>query len=287
MSTNLFEQKPKKKNFIEFKAGKMIIEGDDVKPDLTKGIISLNKEEGLIHFNWSHRDGTIVDELILFPDEAKFSRIVSITSSIVFLLEINDLKKFYWLQEFKEDNDCEELVKKINSSFQTKTPPSQTTTSTKNKVTNKPTTTAASSTTTTTKQSITVDDIKGILSNIPQTTTTTTSKKQKLSDDQNLYKILNIDTLCSIIQKYPDIAKKLKQYLPKNSEETVNSLCEQIRSSQFKRTLRIFSEAFSSGQLGSLFQSMELDPNLGAIGNIELFFKALQEKEEKKDKMEF
>ncbi|KAF9614519.1 hypothetical protein IFM89_018989 [Coptis chinensis] len=93
---------------LEFRAGKMIMDGTRVVPDTRKGLVRIARgEEGLVHFQWLDRTRNVVeDDQIIFPDEAVFEKI-SESSGRVFLLKFNtdNRRFFFWMQEPKADGD--------------------------------------------------------------------------------------------------------------------------------------------------------------------------------------
>lgn len=93
----------------------MTKENGIVKADDRKGKVQIIKEDQLIHFQWVLRgDNKVEDDFILFPDEAKFKRVEKVTNSKVFYLDFGTRQNFYWLQEFKNDQEAEEIVNKVN-----------------------------------------------------------------------------------------------------------------------------------------------------------------------------
>lgn len=120
MSTNLFAQARQRTSgaLVEFKAGRMYVEQGMVKPDKRKGkIVMIRGDDGLLHFQWRLRDdkNTLIDDLILFPEEAKWKRVDKIQKSRIYYLDFigTNRQVFFWLQEPKEDED-EAIAKKIN-----------------------------------------------------------------------------------------------------------------------------------------------------------------------------
>lgn len=94
----------------------MTKENGIVKPDERKGKVQLFREDQLLHFQWVLRnDNKVEDDFILFPDEAKFKRVEKVTNSKVFYLDFGTRQNFYWLQEFKNDEEATEIVNKVNS----------------------------------------------------------------------------------------------------------------------------------------------------------------------------
>lgn len=93
---------------LEFRAGKMVLEGTRVTPDTRKGLVRIGRgEEGLVHFQWLDRTRNMVeDDQIIFPDEAVFDKVAQ-SRERVFILKFSsdDRKFFFWMQEPKSDED--------------------------------------------------------------------------------------------------------------------------------------------------------------------------------------
>ncbi|XP_042038070.1 26S proteasome regulatory subunit RPN13-like [Salvia splendens] len=102
--------------FLEFRAGKMLMDGTRVLPDSRKGLVRIGRgEEGLVHFQWLDRSLNIVeDDQIVFPDEAGFEK-VNQSSGRVYILKFltDDRKFFFWMQEPKPENDTQ-LCNSVN-----------------------------------------------------------------------------------------------------------------------------------------------------------------------------
>ncbi|KAL7092485.1 hypothetical protein ACP275_12G167400 [Erythranthe tilingii] len=96
--------------WLEFRAGKMLMDGTRVLPDPRKGLVRIGRgEEGLVHFQWLDRSANVVeDDQIVFPDESVFEK-VNQSSGRVYILRFltDDRKFFFWLQEPKAENDIE------------------------------------------------------------------------------------------------------------------------------------------------------------------------------------
>lgn len=94
--------------FLEFRAGKMIMEGKRVIADPRKGLFRIARgEEGLVHFQWLDRTTNAVeDDQIIFPEEATFEKVTQAPGRI-YILKFNtdDRRFFFWMQEPKSDND--------------------------------------------------------------------------------------------------------------------------------------------------------------------------------------
>ncbi|CAM9201467.1 unnamed protein product, partial [Heterosigma akashiwo] len=102
---------------VKFKAGKMEMQskGDNkflIVPDLRKGEVSLFKgDDQLLHFQWKDRKTqALVDDLILFPDDAVFKRVkTGKEEDRVYLLQYkgSDRRFFFWMQDKDGAKDAE------------------------------------------------------------------------------------------------------------------------------------------------------------------------------------
>ncbi|KAK4713304.1 hypothetical protein R3W88_019211 [Solanum pinnatisectum] len=113
-STDAFPQI--QETLMEFRAGKMLMEGKKVIPDSRKGLVRIGRgEEGLLHFQWLDRNLNIVeDDQIVFPEEAVFEK-VNQSSGRVYILKFctDDRRLFFWMQEPAADNDAQ-LCSSVN-----------------------------------------------------------------------------------------------------------------------------------------------------------------------------
>ncbi|KMT17642.1 hypothetical protein BVRB_2g035910 [Beta vulgaris subsp. vulgaris] len=101
---------------LEFRAGKMLLEGKRVTPDTRKGLVRISRgEEGLVHFQWIDRvQNAVEDDQIVFPEEATFEKVEQ-ASGRVYILKFNtdDRKFFFWMQEPKAEDD-QQLCRSVN-----------------------------------------------------------------------------------------------------------------------------------------------------------------------------
>ncbi|XP_021277122.1 26S proteasome regulatory subunit RPN13 isoform X2 [Herrania umbratica] len=117
MGSSSTEAFPAMQTLLEFRAGKMLLEGKRVVPDTRKGLIRVTRgEEGLVHFQWVDRTQNVIeDDQIIFPDEAVFEK-VNQASGRVYILKFNtdDRKFFFWMQEPKAEDDSQ-LCSAVNN----------------------------------------------------------------------------------------------------------------------------------------------------------------------------
>lgn len=103
---------------LEVRAGRMLTEGNVVKPDPTKGKLTVVKVDGMTHFRWINLATNNADlDILVFPEDARFMKAVQ-AKGRVYLLEVSGRREFFWLQEPDKDKDAD-LVKKINQAMGT------------------------------------------------------------------------------------------------------------------------------------------------------------------------
>lgn len=97
------------KALVEFRAGKMNVNGKTVTADKRKGLITVEQGEDdqLMHFRWKERGGDslsasskVEDDLIIFPDDIEFLPVKQCTTGRVYVLKFKDSSRrlFYWMQ---------------------------------------------------------------------------------------------------------------------------------------------------------------------------------------------
>ncbi|KAI8332984.1 proteasome complex subunit Rpn13 ubiquitin receptor-domain-containing protein [Blakeslea trispora] len=114
---SLFPTPQRNSHLVEFNAGKVIREGNLLKPDLRKGVIYMDQsDDQLMHFYWKERKfSEPQDDFIIFPDEAELTRVEQCTTGRVYCLQFksSSQKVFYWMQSKDADKD-EALVNRVN-----------------------------------------------------------------------------------------------------------------------------------------------------------------------------
>ncbi|XP_024959903.1 26S proteasome regulatory subunit RPN13 [Cynara cardunculus var. scolymus] len=101
---------------LEFRAGKMHMEGKRVVADPRKGLVRIGRgEEGLVHIQWLDRNNNIIeDDQIVFPEEAIFEKVGQASGRVYILkFQTDDRKCFFWMQEPEADKDIE-LCNSVN-----------------------------------------------------------------------------------------------------------------------------------------------------------------------------
>ncbi|NP_001348746.1 Proteasomal ubiquitin receptor ADRM1 homolog [Caenorhabditis elegans] len=112
-------------HIVEFKAGRSRLEagsGDTMRKVVAepkKGLVFIKQSNDmLIHFCWKDREtGAVVDDLIIFPDDAEFKAVPGCPDGKVYMLKFKsgDMKLF-WIQDSTPDVD-KDLVKKVTDAL--------------------------------------------------------------------------------------------------------------------------------------------------------------------------
>jgi len=78
----------------------------------------------------------------------------------------------------------------------------------------------------------------------------------------------------------PEVLNRLKAFLPEENNSTPQTFQDNVRSSQFKQAMRVFTQALKQSQdMAGVLLSLGLDPNLaGPNTTIEEFLLALEKR---------
>jgi 26S proteasome regulatory subunit N13 len=102
---------------IEFKAGRMNVEGKQIIADKRRGTIKVVKDpQGIKQFQWTeYGSNNPFQNIMIFPGDAKFEKVKQ-SKDRVYLLEFHQSKHrhFYWMQEKDEEED-DERCKKVHN----------------------------------------------------------------------------------------------------------------------------------------------------------------------------
>jgi len=177
-----------------------------------------------------------------------------ITNSKVFYLDFGSRQSFFWLQEFKNDVEAEELLNKVNGFLNNQTSTSQTNMLNfyQNQQSTQPKTIQG--------QNVGVEQVQNILQTLPK------KEEKKEEKGVHLSNVLNSDRVIAALKKHPEVVKELVKHLPEWTTEDLSEIAEHIRSPQFSKTVRMIDSALKGGQLSGFMQSLGLDPNIGLLG---------------------
>jgi hypothetical protein len=101
----------------------------------------------------------------------------------------------------------------------------------------------------------------------------------------NLCLGITTETINPLLKK-PEFLEKVKQHLPDFKCDVANEVSSTISSPQFQQALSLFSSGIESGQLASVMKEFGFGSSVVAAalsGEMDLFIKALQEEEKKKE----
>ncbi|GCB66792.1 hypothetical protein scyTo_0005034 [Scyliorhinus torazame] len=295
------------KYLVEFRAGKMSLNGSTVTPDKRKGQVYIQQtDDSLIHFCWKDRTaGTVEDDLIIFPDDCEFKRVAQCTTGRVFVLKFKTGSKrlFFWMQEPKSDKD-EEFCRKVNEYLNNPPMPGALGGSgssgghelaalggesglqsllgnmSHNQLMQLMGATGlgglASGSATSPTQPIQLRDLQSILASMTVPATAEGTGQQAV----DLSSVLTPEIMAPILAN-SEVQERLLPYLP--TGESLPQPAEEIQntltSPQFQQAMSMFSAALASGQLGPLMSQFGLPAEAveaAGKGDVEGFAKAMQ-----------
>uniref|UniRef100_A0A1D1YUT8 Proteasomal ubiquitin receptor ADRM1 n=1 Tax=Anthurium amnicola TaxID=1678845 RepID=A0A1D1YUT8_9ARAE len=251
---------------LEFRAGKMLLEGTRVVPDTRKGLVRIGRgDEGLVHFQWLDRDRSAVeDNQIIFPDEAVFEK-VSQSSDRVYILKFSsdNRKFFFWMQEPNSDRDtqiCDSVNYFINRPLDilggeepeasvpiqmagtAEDTADDETSSRAGNFVGQDLATELTSEATSSAGPVQLADLQRILSSIQPT-----DAHEDSDGGLELGDILKPDLLLPLIETL-SLEKNLALYLPEGSW-TAEEFMELLQSPPFRQQLETFSHVLRTGQV--------------------------------------
>lgn len=285
----------------------MFREENLVKPDPRKGTISLFKSDDLTHFCWIDRaTGKIEDELIVFPDDAKFEKVPQCTTGRVYVLHMPSCqaRHFFWLQEPKVDKD-EEYCKVVNdfmngadstqtdelgtdelaqflrnsSGSRPATTDAQPVARSQPPVQSQPPQTHSQASQSqpqaqSSQQGFSVSMLNNILSGL--------SNQNPQSQDVDLNSILTPENIAPLLEDN-EVVQRLFPFLPEKANRSKEEIQDIIRSPQFVQAVASLNAGLQSGMLGPLIAELGLDPSVGsAFGGVDAFIRAIQAKNDEK-----
>lgn len=246
---------------LEFRAGKMIMDGKRVVPDTRKGLVRVGRgEEGLVHLQWLDRSSNVVeDDQIVFPDEAVFEK-VDQSSGRVYIMKFHtdDRKFFFWMQEPKAENDtqlCNSVNLYLNQPLElpedeehdASLPMQSSDDMVEDDVSSRAgnlvgPSTGVGGTSNATPGPVKLADLQRILSNIG-------SSDEQVDPDAGLGlgDILKPELIMPLIQELP-LDTQLASYLPEG-EWTAEELLELLQSPPFRQQLDSFTYVLRTGQV--------------------------------------
>ncbi|PIA43975.1 hypothetical protein AQUCO_01800203v1 [Aquilegia coerulea] len=250
---------------LEFRAGKMFMEGTRVVPDTRKGLIRIARgEEGLVHFQWIDRTQNVVeDDQIIFPEEAVFEK-VNESSGRVYILKFNtdNRRFFFWMQEPKADQDSQicisvnfhinqplelgggeaEVSVPLNMSELSEDMAEDDISSRAGNMVDSNYGAEGTSDVTSSSGLVKLEDLQRILSNIGPA-----DAVGDLDEGLGLGDILKADLILPLIETLP-LEQRLASYLPEG-QWTPEDLLELLQSPPFRQQLEAFTYVLRTGQI--------------------------------------
>ncbi|ORY90947.1 proteasome complex subunit Rpn13 ubiquitin receptor-domain-containing protein [Leucosporidium creatinivorum] len=289
---------------IQFRAGRCFREGttNTVTPAPGRGLVSIEEEDGLLHFKYKDLEANaVVEDLILFPGDASF---VKATERVhVLKFSSSSARSFFWHQDVDASHD-DERARKVNELIggqveeesssgamdveASSAAPSASTASTSAAAdafaTPAPAPRAPAAPSAPIKglgSQAQMAQLADILANIQ-------GGSSGVGSDVPSYllpDVLPSSDLLSLIASTPSLLPTLLPFLPSDLEPTEESVRRAITSPEFKRATASLDRALRTGALGPLVAGLGL-PETGAHG-VENFLEAIEaQAKEQKEKEE-
>ncbi|PAV16909.1 adhesion regulating molecule [Pyrrhoderma noxium] len=271
---------------LAFKAGRSFRrEGTNfIDANPTKGAISLYYEDGLLHFKWQNREtGVVEDDLILFAQDASFTKVSQSPNGRTYLLKFlsSNGKHFFWFQDASSARD-EEFANNVNALLED--PERQLSWNTPSTSTSVPQ--ASSSSQQSSSQQRAPSNLplsSEQLAELRQLVTSMASEPAPVRPTVSLRDVLNAETLRPLFANHPELVPALFPHLPPDlpvppSTEVLEQI---ITSPQFRAAVSNFDQALHTGLLGGLVRGLGLPEEAGT--GVEPFLRAIQEQARQQD----
>lgn len=271
-------------SLVDFKAGKLVLQGTTVTADPRKGRLVLLQEEGLTKLQWRLRPSdTVEDNLVVFPGEITVEKVPECTTGRVILLRfVSDPsnKMFFWMQEGNQEKD-EDNIKRLADGLE----------QTHEQVDEEGDLADATAGLSPSEQEQLMNMFRSLeqveqnqaMEGVEEESKSTENVHQDLADafiaatssrtlspPLSLNALLNPETVVPLLQEDPEIVEAVVPHLPEG-QRTYEALLDQLRSPQLQETLARITHVLNQGQGSSLLVQLGLSPgsSIGVEGLLE------------------
>ncbi|RKP08877.1 proteasome complex subunit Rpn13 ubiquitin receptor-domain-containing protein [Thamnocephalis sphaerospora] len=256
-------------HLLEFKAGRMFRDGDTkwVRPDDAKGLVYLEKSDGLLHFHWKNREtGEIVEDLIIFEDDAEFFKVTQ-SPGRVYALRFRSSGNvlFFWMQHRDEARD-EILCRRLNDYIAN--PDAAEVMDDQTAATGSlPSGGAAGAT-----SGNQLGNLRELLANI--TVPEDITARHAAETDSSLNDVLTSEHLQPVLDD-AELRAAIFPHLPEGAPHTLEEVQQVVASPQFRQSLASLSAALNSGQMVPLVLELGLPASAGS--SVRAFLQAIEQ----------
>ncbi|XP_024514845.1 26S proteasome regulatory subunit RPN13 isoform X1 [Selaginella moellendorffii] len=253
---------------LVFKAGKMLMEGVQVRADPRKGLFCIARDEaGLVHVQWQDRvSGAVEDDQIVFADEAIFEKVQQSNGRVYILkFKTDDRKMFFWLQEPNPAGDerlCDAVNIQINQPVVEEASVEE---SIERDIVNtaddtgKATPSGGGAVENIRNPPVQLAELQQILANLGQSLNGHGGTSRAFQDPgPSLTDVLKPDHVLPLLENSHQWEERLSQYLPEG-KWTPEAIADLMQSPQFRQQLDMFTHALRSGQMD--LQQFGIDPS--------------------------
>jgi len=264
---------------LAFKAGRCTRrEGTNFVDALpAKGTISLRSEDGLLHFRWQDRTtGNVEEDLILFPQDASFSKVTQAAGGRVYVLKFSssNQRHFFWMQDASSTRD-EEFANNVNRLLENLE---------EELVWNSASSSSAVPITSNAQQGASSSSNNALpplseeqLTHLRQLVSNMVTEPAQPQPTVSLRDVLTPENLIPLFTNHPELIPALFPHLPSDlpTPPSAEVLKQIISSPQFQGAVRNFDQALHTGLLGGLVRGLGLPEEAGT--GVEPFLRAVQE----------
>ncbi|KAK4051632.1 hypothetical protein OIV83_002772 [Microbotryomycetes sp. JL201] len=283
---------------VQFKAGRCERQGNTntVVPVPGRGLITIEEEDGLLHFRFKDLDANaVIEDLILFEGDASFIKASERVHCLKF--SSSSARSFYWHQNVDPSKDAEN-ARRVNELIGGTVDQEGSAMDVEGEVTAAP----IASTSTTAPAPAPFE------TPAPQTRQASSSSdvapaapRKAIGSDQQLAQLQDIlaglrgqagpkpeftlpdvlppSEMQAILYTNPSLATKLYPFLPPEIPKTFENVLKALTSPEFQRTLSSLDRALRTGATGPLMSNLGL-PRDAALG-VENFLEEIQKQADK------
>ncbi|KAI5117918.1 hypothetical protein M0805_001998 [Coniferiporia weirii] len=262
---------------LAFKAGKsQRREGTNfVDAVPTKGAISLHNEDGLLHFKWRNRvSGEVEEDLILFPQDASFSKVTQAQGGRTYVLKFMSSNQRHFDASSARDDEFASNVNALledpegaltwnpTSAFGSSSGPQASTSQQ-----------GASSSSASALPQLSAEQ----LIRLRELVTGMATEPEPARPTVSLRDVLTPEALSPLFTNHPELIPALFPHLPPDlpTPPSAEVLQRIIASPQFQAAVGNFDQALHTGLLGGLVRGLGLPEEAGT--GVEPFLRAVQE----------
>lgn len=288
---------------LEFKAGKLSLDGSEVRADPRKGKLVFLNDGGILRMQWKLRPSDSVEEnLLVFPEDVSVEKVPECTTGRVLLMRFASdptKKLFWWMQDLKDDKDGE-IFDKLKALFSKplssgsptlEDPDMEVLESAQMDSTQKVEESESKSGESISQPQVNADEATASIAEAIANAASEMSDMPSTMANSSLNSLLDPELVIPLLESDADLTNAVLEHLPEGQRDH-NALKEQLRSPQLQQTLGRLTQALNEGLGAALIQQLDLPTSqqigvrglLDALNKYSLELKSKNQKDD--DKMD-